>query len=170
MRFGHYSKKGNTHTYTSTEIGGRPGAVISMVISIPIILIGIIFLVFTLLSYYQDFNNRNYIETDATITEVWMDKDVKKYISNEVTNHLEKVEHYEAIKYKITYTVDNTIYNYDNIISSMLPNINENDKELSVGDTIRIRYAPNNPNKIDYFFNKISWTPLFMAIFILFSG
>lgn len=164
MNFGHYNRVGQTQTYTGTEVGGRSGAIIGMIISFPVILIGIILLIITIFSYVQDFEKQSYVETNATITEKWVDNDAIELYARDDENTD------EVTKYKISYIIDNVTYTYDDILLTMISGESTLNQNLTVGDTIVIRYNPKNPDEIDYTYSRTSMLFPILTLFMLLCG
>ncbi len=128
MNFGKRTVENNkygtmTTTYSGIQIGGKPAAVLGMILAVFFFLVGIIIAAITLFSYYSDFKLKDYIKSDAKIIGNGKDSD----------------ENFSS--YKISYTVNNKVYIYDDFYPF-------GEDNLTIGSIVTIRYNPKNPNEI----------------------
>ena len=91
---------------------------------------GIIFIIFSIFLFITDNNNKNYIETTATVS--------RTELVSEATTDANGNREEAMYKIFVKYTIDG--YEYDNELGEMF--------EKKVGDKIKIVYNPDNPNEI----------------------
>lgn len=154
MQVGRYKKEGNNRSYIGGEISGRPGAIISIIISIPIILIGVALLIFTTFSYYENYRKKDFIDVNAKVTKLWFDDET---VSSDNSNESTEID-----RYQLTYIVDNKSYTNDEYTGAFDP--------LKLGDTVLIRYNPNDPSDITWGDRKTNILLPILTVFVLFAG
>lgn len=133
-------EKKGTVTTKTSVYLGPLGNIIGVIIGIIVTLVGLGLSIFTILSYIQDNKTNNYIETQATI--IGHRNDVKDM-------------------YIVSYVIDKKTYTYGNVFGL---------GEMNNGQTITIRYNPNNFSEITWGDKKTHIIFPFVSVFFLLLG
>ena len=129
------NKKGKSTTYTVSTYNGPISSSVGIIFGIIALIISIGIGIFYLMSYSQYFKTKDYIETDATIMEIYKKDNIDFWT--------------------LQYVVNGTLYNKDDVLAL----------EGNVGDKVKIYYNPNDYTNIIWGDRKPNIIILLIALF-----
>ena len=134
------NKKGRNTTYSISNYNGPISSSVGIVVGIIALLISIGIGIFYLMSYSQYFKTKDYIETDATIIEVYKKDNIDFWT--------------------LQYVVNGSLYTKNDLLAL----------EGNVGDKVKIYYNPNDYMNIIWGDRKPSIIILLIALFFCLWG
>lgn len=134
------NKKDGVATYSVRNYNGPISSSVGIIFGIIFLLIGIVVGFFYLITYLQYFKTKDYIETEATIVEVYKKDDIDFRV--------------------LEYFVDGTLYTKDDAFALV----------GNVGDKVKIYYNPNDYTNIIWGDRKPNIIILFISLFFLLCG
>ncbi len=129
------NKKGKSATYTVSSYNGPISSSVGIIFGIISLIISIGIGIFYLMSYSQYLKTKDYIETDATIMEIYKKDNIDFWT--------------------LQYVADGSLYNKDDVLAL----------EGNVGDKVKIYYNPNDYTNIIWGDRKPKMIILLIALF-----
>ena len=137
-----YTSVNNTDRSQSAinvRIEGPVGDIISLVLAIPVFIIGVVMLAILFLSLITDYKTKDYIKAEATVTNLVVDEGIKYY--------------------SISYVVDGIEQTVDNIMGF----------DYAVGEKINIMYNPEDVKQIKFISDPFSFVYYALMVLFLTS-